>query len=409
MVAAGGMGASSSGSGAADAAPSAAAIASIVPGSAVSAQLVRGDLEIAATCTVTYIDAKQLLACGHSIMQAGPVSLPMTTTEVVTTLASPMNSFKIVNTGATIGAFNEDRDAAIRGVFGAQARMIPIHIRVHGAGQERRLNLEVLDLPSLTPQAVLVTLYQSLLETNDSTAETSYHLTGKIELDGYPPSPLDLWAPSGDSMPTPMVTALQATERFQRIYASASRQGVVSAVDLDVEAIPRHVEVELMAARLVSGNIVHAGDAVVVEATLQPWHEAARNLRITVKLPPRLGTGNLRLLVSDAGTLDRTLDQPRQQTHAPDLEAVLAQARRQHAADRIYVSLMVPETQAGTEGQTLSSLPLSVANALEPLRATQDASLNGESAELEADAPAGGVLNGFQVLNLRIEAGGGLN
>ena len=51
------------------------------PGSAVSAQLVRGDLEIAATCTVTYIDPKQLLACGHPILQAGPVSLPMTTAE----------------------------------------------------------------------------------------------------------------------------------------------------------------------------------------------------------------------------------------------------------------------------------------------------------------------------------------
>jgi len=148
---------------------------------------------------------------------------------------------------------------------------------------------------------------------------------------------------------------------------------------------------------------------VVVEATLQPWHQAARNVRITVKLPPRLGTGNLRLLVSDAGTLDRTLDQPRQQTHAPDLETALAQARRQHAADRIYVSLLVPEAQAGMEGQTLASLPLSVANVLEPLRASQDASLNGESAELEADAPADGVLNGFQVLNLRIEQGGGLN
>ena len=66
--------------------------------------------------------AKQLLACGHPILQAGPVSLPMTTAEVVATLASPLNAFKIVNTGATIGAFNEDRDAAIRGVFGARAR-----------------------------------------------------------------------------------------------------------------------------------------------------------------------------------------------------------------------------------------------------------------------------------------------
>src|ERR1035437_9559364 len=87
----------------------------VVPGSAVSMQLVRGDMEIAATCTVTYVDPKQLLACGHPVLQAGPVSLPMTATEVIATLASPMNAFKIVNTGATIGAFTEDRESAIRG------------------------------------------------------------------------------------------------------------------------------------------------------------------------------------------------------------------------------------------------------------------------------------------------------
>ena len=145
-------------------------------------------------------------------------------------------------------------------------------------------------------------------------------------------------------------------------------------------------------------------------------HEALRDTitsavqaAVTVTLPTRLGAGNLRLLVSDAATLDRALDQPRQPSHAPDLETTLAQARRQHPADRIYVSLLVPETQAGMEGQTLSSLPLSVANALEPQRAAQDASLNGESAEVEADAPAGGILSGFQLLNLRIEPGGGLD
>jgi hypothetical protein len=411
-VAAGGMGGASD----AETAPSAAAIASIVPGSAVSAQLIRGDLEIAATCTVTYVDPKQLLACGHPILQAGPVSLPMTTAEVVTTVASPLNAFKIVNTGATIGAFNEDRDAAIRGVFGARARMIPVHIRVHGAGgegkpdgEERKVNVEVLDLATVTPQAVMVAVYQSLLESNGSSAGTSYHLTGSIGLEGYPPSPLDLWAPAGEQMGAPMQIAQLAAEQFARLYSNGGRLGAVRAVDLDLEAVPRHVEVELEAARLVSGDIVHAGDTVVVEATVRPWRQPARNLRIAVKLPARLGAGNLRLLVSDAGTLDRTLNQPRQQTHAPDLDSALAQARRQHPADRIYVSLLEPETQAGLEGQTLPSLPLSMANVLEPLRAAQDASLNGESAELEADAPAGGVLSGFQLLNLRIEPGGGLN
>src|SRR5438093_13711725 len=48
------------------------------PGSAVSAILVRGDMDIAATCTVTYMDAAHLLACGPPLMQFGSVNLPMT-------------------------------------------------------------------------------------------------------------------------------------------------------------------------------------------------------------------------------------------------------------------------------------------------------------------------------------------
>jgi hypothetical protein len=413
MVSAGGMGGNSAAS---DEAASAKAIAGIVPGSAVSAQLVRGDVEIAATCTVTYIDPRQLLACGHPILQAGPVSLPMTAADVVATLASPQNAFKIVNTGATIGAFNEDRDAAMRGVFGARASMIPVHIRVHGPQSEasatkpeRKLNVEILDLPSFTPQALLTVLYEALLETNESTAESSYHLTGSIELEGSAPSPLDLWAPANDEMDAPAQMALAAGERFGKLYWNGSRRGTVRAVNLDVEEIPRRVGVELTAARLVSSDIVHAGETVELEATLQPWHEAARNVRIAVKLPARLEAGNVRLLVSDASTLDRTLEQPRQQSHTSDLETALAQARRQHSSERIYVSLLAPETQANIHGQTLSSLPLSVANTLEPLRPSQDAVLNGESVELEADVPAGGVLSGFQLLNLRIEPGGGLN
>jgi hypothetical protein len=415
MVAAGGMGGSSaSGSGAATGGKlnteiSASALASVVPGSAVSAQLVRGDLEISATCTVTYIDPKQLLACGHPILQAGPVSLPMTTAEVVATLASPLNAFKIINTGDTIGAFTEDRESAISGVLGQKARMIPMHVTVHGAEGERKLNIEVLDLQSLTPQAVLVALYESLLETNESTAETSYHLTGSIDLEGYPTSPLDFWASPGGNMAAPLQIAVLAGVRFNQIYSNTSRLGTVRGIDLHIEAIPRQMQMELETAKVVSSDIVHAGDTVTVEATIRPWQQPARNVRIPVKLPARLGAGTLRLLVSDAGTLDRTLDQPRQSTHAVELDTVLAQARRQHSADRIYVSLLVPETQADVSGVTLQSLPLSMANALEPLRSAQDVSLNGESAEVTAEAPAGGVLSGFQILNVRIESGGGID
>ena len=385
------------------------AIQSVVPGSAVSAQLVRGDLEVSATCTVTYVDPQQLLACGHPILQAGTVSLPMTTADVVETLASPLNAFKIINTGDPIGTFTEDRDSAIRGVLGAKPNMIPVHITVHGEGADRKLNIEVVDLPSLTPQAVLVSLYDALLENNQSSLDTSYHVTGNINIEGYPPSPLDVWAPAGDQGNAQLSAALQADQSFAVLYANGARQGAIKNIDLKVDTIPRRAQIELETARIDTSNIVHAGDKVIVEATVRPWQQPERNIRIPIRLPSGLSSGSVRLLVSDATTLDRALNQPRISNRTVDLNTALAQARNQHPGDRIFVSLLLPAAQAGVNGQTLSALPLSVANALEPLRTAQDVTLNGESAVLAGDAPAGGMLNGFQILNLHVEDGGGLN
>src|SRR5579864_6364996 len=55
----------------------------LAPGSAVSAIMVRGDMDVAATCTVTYMDKDHLLACGHPLMQFGMVDMPMTKANVV--------------------------------------------------------------------------------------------------------------------------------------------------------------------------------------------------------------------------------------------------------------------------------------------------------------------------------------
>jgi hypothetical protein len=407
-------GASMGGSSAPGTPPEAPVPPSLQPGSSVSMLLVRGDVEVAATCTITYIDPTQLLACGHPVLGAGPVSLPMTTSDVVTTVASQSDAFKIINTGVTIGAFTQDRESALHGVFGAQAHMIPMHVSIDvptgdAPTGQRQVNVEILDLASITPVAMQVVLLDALNESNQSSEALSYHLTGSIDLAGYPSMPLDLWAPAGSGAPASMQTVLLAGQQFTRLYSNGARQGVIRQIDLHIQAVPRRVLVTLEQVHFVSRDIAHAGDTVEIEATLRPWQEPERNVRIAFKLPARLAAGNMRLLVSDGATLDRALLQPRLNAPPADLVTVLAEARDQHPADRIYVSLLAPEAQGELEGETLTSLPLSMANALEPLRNTQNASLNGESAELAAEAPAGGVLSGFQVLTLHIEQGGGLN
>lgn len=75
-------------------------------------------MNIAATCTVTYIDAEHLLACGHPLLQFGMIDLPMTKAEVLATLPSPLNAFKIVNATETVGTFVQDRHTGILGEFG---------------------------------------------------------------------------------------------------------------------------------------------------------------------------------------------------------------------------------------------------------------------------------------------------
>ena len=375
----------------------------IIPGSAVSALLMRGDLEIAATCTVTYVDPKQLLACGHPITQFGPVSMPMTKAQVVATLPSPLNAFKIINTTQTVGSFTEDRESAIRGQFGEQAKMIPVTVNITGEGAPRALHVEVVDQPQITPTAVMVAVFQGLMQRNNFTAEASYRIRSVVNVSGFPAVHFGgLIAPS-EIAPANLMAALMVGERFSRLYDNAARQTPINDVEIEVEAIPKHLAAQLESAQS-TASIVHAGETIMVEATIRPWRGEVRNVRIPVTLPAVLGEGQVRLLVSDGSTLDR-ITQTSRSGSSPNLDvaATIEQLNNLHENDRLYVTLLEPSPQAVLDGRTLATVPMSMANVLEPLRQNQKLTLSGESAVPIASVAVDNMLNGQQVLTLRVE------
>ncbi len=381
----------------------------LVPGSAVSAILVRGDLDIAATCTVTYVDPKRMLACGHPITQFGPVSMPMTKADVVATLPSPLEAFKIINTTETIGSITEDRASAIMGEFGKSARMIPVTLRVTRAGTATdqgkdpdALHFEVIDQPQITPMAVMVAVYQGLMQENAYSAQTTYHVQGSVKLSGYPTVKLNSLVAPTDALPANLQAALALGERFTRLYDNAARRTPIESVDLEVAAIPRRLTAEIQSVHT-SRIEVHPGDTVTVEATILPWHGEPRNVRVPVKLPNNLPEGPVRLLVSDAGTLDRLLQPPQFNAQALDVGATIAQLNSAHTSDQLYITLLAPEAQAAVDGRTLTAIPMTVANALAPLRENKGMALNGESAVPMASLPMDAVVTGQQVVTLQVE------
>jgi len=420
----------------------------LVPGSAVSAVLVRGDLSISGTCTVTYVDASRLLACGHPITQFGPVEMPMTKAEVIATLASPLNAFKIINTTETVGSFTEDRASAILGRFGVDARMIPVSVEVLGAGTGRvagasfervsaggvagfsatptksaarsaplragrdnssaggGMHFEVLNNRELTPSAMLVSVYQSLEGTNAAAAEMSYRMSGELTLKGLPTVRLEGMMAPTESMTGAVASALFVNERFSRLYGNAVEQPEVTGLRLKMEAIPERRTALLEGARL-ERTEVRAGETLEVEATVHPYQAEARVVRIQVKLPEALRAGPMRIVVSDGTTLDRLTAMPGAAglgaaARPLALADAVAQMNRLHANDRVYVTLLAPEAQASLDAVSLPGVPLSMANVLEPLKGAQKMQLTGESVVEAGSVETGYAVSGSQVLTINV-------
>jgi hypothetical protein len=381
----------------------------LVPGSAVSAVLVRGDLSMAGTCTVTYLDPKRLLACGHPITQYGPVDMPMTKAMVLATLASPLNAFKIINTTETVGAFTEDRASAIMGRFGVEARMIPVVVEVVPPpnmdkavpSQTKTFHFEVLDNRQLTPSAMLVSVYQSLQTNNTAAEELSYRLTGEIGVKGLPAVRMQGLMAQNELNPATINAALLVNDRFSKVYGNALEQPVVTGLRLKVEAIPSRMTAVLESARL-SRIEAHPGDEIEVEATLHPYQAEARLVSLKVKLPAELSSGPMRVVVSDGGTVDR-LTTRTGADRSEGLADAVAALNRMHANDRVYVTLLDHTAQAVLDGEALPGVPLSMANVLEPLKEAQKMQLTGESVVEAGSVDAGYAVSGYQVLNLMVK------
>jgi hypothetical protein len=223
-----------------------------------------------------------------------------------------------------------------------------------------------------------------------------------VRLKGYPEVKFeDLIAPS-DLAPANLMTALMLGERFNRLYANAARRTPIESVDLDVDAIQGRRTMQIQAAQT-SDASVRAGDTISVDATLQPWRGEMRVVRIPVKLPPTLPSGKVRLLVSDGGTLDRLLQPAQFGGPALDVAATIAQLNSEHASDRLYVTLLAPDPQVSVDGRTLTSVPLSMANVMEPMKENHAMSLSGESAVPLGSVGVDAVLNGQQVVTVRVE------
>jgi len=376
----------------------------LVPGSAVSAILVRGDMDIAATCTVTYIDPQRLLACGHPLMQFGSTDLPMNKANVVATLASPLNAFKIVNTTEQAGTFVQDRHTGIMGRFDVQPEMIPVALTIHNGDTVKKIHYEVLNNPRLTPVAMMATVFNALHGMNEYGEETTYRLNGSIGVKGYPNVTLqNMFAPTDAGQPAAFLAALALGERFGRIFDNPVDAPTVKGVDLNFDLIKERRWARLENART---DVTEArpGDEITVETVLAPYRGERMVKQIPIRIPTSTSKGILRIMVSDGDTLDRMRRSMPIFARKLDLGSTITVLNREHSNNRVYVSLLEADPEAMVGDKVMPTLPLSVMNVMDGMRGTQEMVVLGESSVNEASTgPQDYVVAGAQLLTITIK------
>jgi hypothetical protein len=374
------------------------------PGSAISAILVRGDMNIAATCTVTYMDAHDLLACGHPLLQFGMVDLPMTKADVVATLASPLNAFKIVNATEPVGAFVQDRHTGLLGEFGKKPDMIPVILTIRGGLAPRQFRYEVLNNARLSPVAMMATVYNALHGVNEYGEETTYRMDGHISMDGYTDVTVqNMFAPVDGGQPAAILAALSLGDDFTRIYDNPYNTPGVRGVQLDFEIVHERRWALLESART---DVTEArpGSEIMIEALLRPYRGDPVVRQIPIHIPTSISKGPLRILVSDGETLDRLRHSTPLFGRKLDLASTIALLNKEHVNNRVYVSLLEADPEALVADKVMPALPLSIMNVMDGMRGTQEMVVQAESSVNESATPAlEYVVSGAHVLTINIK------
>jgi hypothetical protein len=361
-------------------------------------------MDIAATCTVTYVDPQRLLACGHPLLQFGEVDLPMTKATVLATLPSPMNAFKIVNTTETVGAFVQDRQNGIMGVPGQDSKMIPVTVAMHmGPGAAtKEFHYEILNNAKLSPLAMMATVFNALHGTNEYGEDITYRMNGTLSVKGYADVELrNMFAPQDNGQPA--AAAASIGDRFGRIYTNSFDTPDVEGVKLDFDLVRERRSARLEASRT---DVTEArpGDQIMVETVLRPYRGERLVRQITIKIPTSTSKGTLRILVSDGETLDRMHRGTPMMNRGLGLAPTIALLNRERANDRVYVSLIESGPEAMVADKVMPTLPLSVMNVMENMRGTQDMVVLGESSVSEASTdPLDYVVSGAQMLTINVK------
>jgi hypothetical protein len=356
------------------------------PGSMISVQLMTGDMTAGADGTVTWIDGKKIYAFGHRFLSVGDTELPFARAEVLALLPSLTTSFKISAAREWMGAITSDRNTAVAGELGRQAKMLPVKISVNG---RHRYSMNVAPHRFLAPLLVQMASFSALDATERSFGSATIGVRGQIEFeDGLPPVRLtnqytgdfSVLGVASLSAATPMATILEGVLPALKL----------KAVDLDLTVTEERRQWRIENA-WTNRRRAAPGEALEISVALSGENGREERKKVSWTVPTGAKPGTLYFTVGDAPTLNafemRNLFSGGTLAGKTPSE-MIALLNRQRSNGKLYVRIWRADPSYAAGSVELPNLPPSAALPMAKAVGAPPAATGSVVAELEIDCGA---------------------
>jgi hypothetical protein len=370
----------------------------LLPGTSVSVQLVRGDYSVAASGTVTFRDGNRIYAFGHPFLSLGSSDMPMTESSVVTVIPNTNNSFKLAVPGQMVGNISQDRASGIYGQLGQAPKMIPVKINLHTSRDRTdTYSYEVANDSFLTPLLLNLTIFSTITSSERSLGDATISVSGKINIVGQEPIVVDRRFSAANA---PQLAAGSIAVPVNALLSSGFENVQIGGITLDINSSETKYAASLERIAL---DRTEAGRGETVEIQAYVRTESGKQFvqRIPVQIPRDVPLGQLLVFVGDGGALQQG---SAAQAFVPqDLSQLVGAINKVKKSDRLYVKLFRITSGAVIGTSELPNLPPSVIATLNSDRTSGGYTPTVLSPIYEKELPpADFVISGQQMIGIDV-------
>ena len=372
-------------------------------GSTVVVQLVRGDIDVSASGTVTHVSGDKIYAFGHPFLSIGSTDLPLNQATVLTVISSLMTSQKISAPTRFIGSIKQDRATGILGIRGARPKLIPVQLKLNSQRRtSQEFNFEVVTDSLLTPFLLTFAVHNAIVSSERTIGDQTLQIKCTISVQGQ--ETISFENNVADLASSSVVAAVAAAAPVNFLLTSGFENVVMQKITIEIEAVEQTRQAILSKLRLDKIEL-KSGEETNVSVFLRKSNGETMIEKYPVKIPEEVAPGKLELIVADGLSLDQEDAESTRRSFVPaNLRHLIRAINNLKKNDRLYIRLVREQSGAVVAGEGLPDLPPSLMALYESQKTAGDVSPINRVVYVDHELPATDfVLSGRQSISLNVK------